>query len=246
MIPQGLITYRDSEIERLAQDTLRRRPDVEFKAPINIELLVENEANVSLEVMYGLVHKHRVEGCVCKKYMSHELIVGVDQVMLAGPWPAYNAVLGEEYAHIRLHPALFLYVETAADFVGLQADPQWPRFERDARRFSAAIRMPTELVCPEAEAIYGHVVREDGFGNVVAIEKSIRNRLAEHFRVSLSDMQSRMQSWPCNLLDRIRMSIQSRSLTLIPGSWSLRAVPAPHSNTFAGKTRLQKPTGDGK
>lgn len=240
MIPQGLITYSDAEIERLARDALRRRPDVDLKAPINVELLVENEANVSLEIMYGLVHKHRVEGCVCKKYMSHELIVGVDQQILAGAWPAYNAVLGEEYAHIRLHPALFLYVETATDFIRLQADPQWPRFEGDARRFSSAIRMPAELVCQAAEVIYARVVREDGFGNAVTIEKAVRNRLAVEFRVSLDDMQSRICSWPCDLRSRILASVQARSLVLIPESWSIRAVPPPHGDVFAGTKRRRE------
>lgn len=101
--------------------------------------------------------------------------------------------------------------------------------------------MPAELVCQAAEVIYARVVREDGFGNAMAIEKAVRNRLAEEFRVSLDDMQSRLLSWPCNLLNRIRNSVQSRSLVLVPESWSMRAVPAPHSEALAAKSRAEKP-----
>lgn len=234
MIPPGLVTYSDGEIEQLARMELRRRPDVDFRAPINLEVLVENEEDVEMEVMYGLVYRHKVEGCVCKRYMSNKLVVGVDQTILAGPWHGYNAVLGEEYAHIRLHPALFLYVETVEDFIKLQSDPEWRRFERDARKFSAAIRMPPELLSLEAEQLYVRTIREEGFVDPNTIEKSIRNRLADSFRVNPDEMQRRICSWPCDLRSRIVASVQSQSLILVPESWALKAVPPSHLRTKNG------------
>jgi hypothetical protein len=224
MIPDGLVTYTRNEIERFARDLLRRRPDVRFAPPINLEKLIELSANVTLKLS-ELQVSHRVEGCVCKEAMSRQLTVIVDTAIHAGPWHRYNSVLGEELAHIHLHGSLFLFVNSIEDFISLQHDPQWPVFERDAKLLSTAIRMPPELVIAAAENAYPKIVDEHGFGDFMKIEKLLRNELAGLFRVSPDDMQRRLMCWPCDIRNRLVNSVQAASDSLIPDSWTVSVQP---------------------
>ncbi len=116
-----------------------------------------------IEYRYDLISAFKVEGCVCKEFMSKAVTVFVDWSLLSKPWPEYGAVIGEEFAHLHLHGSCFNFVNSVEDFIELQHDEEWHRFERDARYFSAAVRMPAELLVAEAEAVYPRVVDEHGF-----------------------------------------------------------------------------------
>jgi hypothetical protein len=206
--------------------------DIEFSAPVNIERLVQDYPNVDMTIQAGLQFNHRVEGCVCKHMLSRNITVCIDQRVFTGPWPTYNQVLAEEYAHIVLHPPLFDYVQSVDDFVELQTDPQWHRYESDAKKFSVAIRMPPALVTSETEIAYRRVIDEYGFPDTASIEKHIRNRLAQTFRVSPEDMWRRMIGYPCYLRGRLLNSIQSKSERLLPSSWTVEAAPPTSQKTL--------------
>lgn len=226
MVPEDLATYSENDLERLAIEDLRRRPDVEFSAPINVELLIECLPNVTLKLKDGLRAKHRVEGMVLKASGADKSIeVWVDSLIYAGPWHCYNATLGEEYAHLRIHRGLFLCVSTIDEFVALQSDPQWARHEADARRFSDAIRMPAELLNIEAAAIYPRLVNEVGFHDTLGVYNLLRGKLAGKFRVTTEDVLRRMQQPQVRLEDRLLSSLQSRSFELIPHDWIVEARP---------------------
>lgn len=225
MIPDGLVTYSAAEIETLAEQDLRRRPDIDPSAPINLELLIERLPNVDLEPRDGLAAEFQCEGCICGlENDKSRTIVLVDKAIYRGPWANYNVVLGEEYAHLKIHPSLSLYVSTPQDFIELQNDTKWEYFERDARRYSLAIRMPVKLVRVEVERAYARVVDEHGFGDAARIEAYIRNELAQRFRVPLVDAKRRLSTTPCDIRDSLLNSIQSRSLELLREDWTVRAV----------------------
>lgn len=223
MIPPGLVHYTTGELEERAAMCFRRRPDIEFAPPINIEALIENMADVRLKLRRRLKADFKTEGCVCMQPFTKMRTVVIDFGIYAGPWPAYNAALGEEYAHIVLHPSLFLFVKTPEDFVSLQQDPQWRLFEGDARRFSLAIRLPERLVVMEAGRAYSRIVDEFGFGDGDLIEQLIVNKISEGFRVPPKDAYRRITTYPCDLRDRVRNSVQARRGSLIPGSWVVSA-----------------------
>ncbi len=145
-IPGDLVRYSQGQIECMAKELSRSRPDVPNLAPINVERLIENSPDVDLQIRESLKTRHRVEGCVCKERHSKNLTVFVDMGVFRGPWANYNTVLGEEFAHIKLHGALFLKVQAIEDFLQLQRHEQWHRIERDAKAFSRAIRLPFELI----------------------------------------------------------------------------------------------------
>ena len=236
MIPNGLIAYTPQQIEAAATQLFRERVDFNFRPPINIERLVQETKNLDLQVKAGLKQFHKVEGCVCKEYLSVVRTIVIDLRVYGGTWAEYMEALAEEFAHVCLHAALFLEINTVEDFIELQSDPQWRRYEADARRFSAALRMPPTLVESELELAYARVVDEFGFGDVDKIEGQLRNRLADIFRVTKQSMQERLRSSACNHRNQILNSIQSRSLQLLPQDWTVRAVPPPHQRTFGDKS----------
>ncbi len=192
MIPDGLITYSNTDLERKSLEVFRRRPDVPFEARVNLELLVELEKDVRLTIVDGLIAKWGIEGAVGINFMSPTRFVLVDSLMLSRHWPEYASVLAEEYSHIVLHPALIQQVHEVEDFVDLQSDPQWGRFEADAKHFALCLRMPFKLVQFELAHAYAEIVKEHGFGSVERIEKLTRNALALRFRVSARDIQRRL------------------------------------------------------
>jgi hypothetical protein len=222
---KGLIEYTRTELERKSQDTLRRRVDVPRQVPIKIEFLVENTPNIELEILDDLRYRFRVEGGVYKEFMSKTLKVLVDYSIYSGQKPDYHRVLGEEFAHICLHQSLFLQVTSIEDFIELQNDSEWHRFEGDARRFSAAIRMPADLLVMEAEREYQRIVQEHGFGDPARIEKLLRNQLAQRFVVPSEEMHRRMRDWPCLVVPRLWTSIQAKTDRLVPLDWSVIAQP---------------------
>jgi len=225
VIPDGLVKYTISQLENKAELALRQRPDVNFTAPINLELLVERLPDVELEVRAGLRTNFRCEGCVCKHDAScKDISVIIDNGIYRGPWADYNTVLGEEYAHLILHPALLLYVTTPEDFVALQNDTAWHQFEQDARWFSLAVRMPPKLVREEVSLSYKRIVNEHGFGDTAVVEAFIRNSIAQKFRVTAYDVRRRLSSFPCDIQDCLSNSIQSRSLALLADDWTVRAA----------------------
>jgi len=75
-------------------------------------------------------------------------------------------------------------------------------------------------------------VGECGYGDAAAIKTRLRNRLAEQFRVTPAAMRNRLIEGPCDILDQLRNSIQSRSAVLLPADWTVTATPPLSQQTF--------------
>lgn len=222
----SLVEYTPGQLECIANEIHRRRPDVDFSVPINLELLIEDLPNTSLEIKDGLCLDHSIEEYVCKQaVLGKRMEIRVDKHIANGNWATYNAVLGEEFSHLTIHMALVYAVMNAEDFIELQRDPAWPQYERDAKTLSRALRMPMELLVPEAERLYSQVVAEYGFGTPATTEKFLRNSLSERFRVPPSDMQARMMSSPCHISRRVEISVLTQKDILVPLDWTIRTKP---------------------
>jgi hypothetical protein len=213
---QELIGVTPSQIECMVRELFKRRQDVRCEPPIRLEWLIENEENVQLETVMGLRAAHGVEGGIWKQEGSRQLTVFVDYGICIGPWPEYAAVLAEEFAHLVLHRALLIQVKSIEDFIALQKNPEWERYERDARRYSRALRMPAGPFVFEAQRLYEQVVAGGSFGDVDTVEKLVRNGLCQKFRVPHDDALRRMLTYPCEISRRIQASVLSYSPTLLP------------------------------
>lgn len=222
----GLVEYTQSQIENRAREFLRSRVDVSLGVPIDVELLLENTADVRLQTLPGLLNKYSVEGCVCNQFMTKNLVVFVDVRIADGANDSrYNAVVAEELAHIQLHRALLYQVKTVEDFIEVRTHPKWRMIERDAQLFSCAVRMPQELVSCQAETAYPKLVDLHGFADPYQIEKLMRNHLAETFAVPYQEMHARLQQWPCDVYKRVNVSVQAGSCELMRADWTVDVHP---------------------
>ena len=222
---RALVGYTQTQLECISKEIFRRRPEIACSPPIRLEFLIENTPNVQLEIVMGLLANHKVEGGIWKESMTKQLTVFVDWGIYMGSWAGYNAVLGEEFAHLSIHPALLLQVDSVEAFLKLQLDPEWERYERDARRFSRALRMPAAPFIAHAEEIYQQVALDNDFGDADRIDKLVRNGLSQAFRVPPEDAQRRMLDPLCQLTNRIRLSVQACEGTLVPPEWSVSVSP---------------------
>jgi hypothetical protein len=214
----GLVEYSKSKIEAMVSEYLHHRVDVNTKTlPIDVELLLENTSDVTLKPADGLLMRFSVEGAVFNENGTRLLRVYVETHIMNGADDArYSAVLGEELSHIELHKALVYQVKSVDDYIEIKEHPKWPIIERDARHFSAALRMPAPAVVREAELCYPFIVDEHGFGEPHTIAKLVRNRLAEIFVVHPSEMNGRLADWPCSLYGRLYASVETKSQHILP------------------------------
>ncbi|HEY2416183.1 MAG TPA: hypothetical protein VGI40_28335 [Pirellulaceae bacterium] len=220
---EGLIEYTDIQLEQTAHDYLQSRKDVQFKIPVNVEDLLQHAEGVGdVDTVEGISKYTGTEGAVCRYGGGNELIIYFDAETADGPTPAFYAVVGEELAHVILHKAIFIQVKSFPEFLEVQNSPQWNRMERDARRLSAAIRMPYKNLVLNAESLYPDIVDEHGFSDVWEIQKLLRNALSEKFFVPPEDMHKRLMQWPCLVYQRANVSIQAKKNRLVNEDATLR------------------------
>lgn len=220
---EGLIEYTDIELEQIAHDYLHERVDVQFRIPVNVEALLQNCQGVGdVDTVPDIKKYTGTEGAVCRYGGGNELIVYFDAETADGPSPAFFAVVGEELAHVILHRAILMQVKSLPEFLEVQSSRQWHRMERDARRLSAAIRMPHKNLVLSAESLYPDIVQEHGFGDVWGVQKLLRNALAEKYVVPPEDMHKRLMQWPCLIYQRANVSIQGNKQRLVDSEATLR------------------------
>lgn len=226
MAISGLVEYSRTELERRAREYLSSRHDIPHMLPIKVELMLDTTPNIVFDTFPGLVVKHGVEGAICTQNGSKDLFVFIDEGIACGHDSArYNAAVGEELAHVRLHGAVLMQVKTIEHFLEIQRHPDWDKSEYDARIFSAAIRMPCHLVEKHARIHYCEIVDSLGFGQTRQIEMAINARLARLFEVPLEDMRRRLMNWPCEVMRRVQMSVLSCSPELTPSDPVKKFMP---------------------
>jgi len=230
----GLIEYSPSQIECMVTELFKRRPDVKASPPVRLEWLIENSEDLALETDMALQSNHKVQGGIWKEPNTRKLTIFVDwYIATKRPWPEYNAVLGEEFAHIQLHQSLIIQVRSVEDFLALQRDPNWYRYERDARRYSRALRMPGTAFVAAAEETYREVRREFGFIEPDRMESHIQHRLAQQFRVPADDAQRRMRDMMFRIDERIQLSVLARQIELLPLDCIITAKPPLRQQSFS-------------
>jgi len=215
MVPTEFPEYTTKEIERRAANLLKAKCGQNPHPPIDLELLLESMPGVRLDIITNLRLRHNVEGCVCKELESGLIYVYVDAEIARNEFH-YRTVIGEELGHIQLHAKLIESLQCVDDFLDIQHHCDWMIAERDARSFGRAIAMPFPALVKEAEAIYESLVDVAGFGDRNAIEKYLRNGLADTFGVRPDDIQRRLVRPPSNILERVALSIRKCSSELLP------------------------------
>ena len=216
-----LRSYTELEIEHLAWKLLRSEPKVRSRLPIDVELLVESQPNLVLRIVPGLVARFSIECCVVRGGRADERVVWVDKLVAdSRPLSHYRQLLAELLGHLALHEAVLDQTDSSEDYLAIRNSPQWERIERDARRFAVSIMAPEEMVIQAAEEIYPGLVTQPGMQSPDAIQRLMRNCLAQAFSISTQQIHRRMVRWPCQIYARVEASlaIGSSQLVALPNS----------------------------
>jgi Zn-dependent peptidase ImmA (M78 family) len=216
VIPSQLPIFTVTELERKAATFLQDAFPRGIQIPIDVELLLETRDGVDFDLWPKLKVNHDVAGAVMKDVNRDRLVIYVDEDIADNDSCKnfYRMTVAEELAHIVLHESVIKEVCAIDDFYRLQKHKQWYEAERNAKRFAAAMLMPSEALLRESKRIYCELVRTAGYGNVEVVKKYLCNHVAKLFEVSPQAMSIRLREWPMRVYERVEEAMGARLETL--------------------------------
>ena len=214
-LPHDSLT--ELEIEWRVRSLLGPRNTPIVSAPIDVESVLENGAQVRLEIVPGLVPRFSVQACVLRH--EDQLTIVIDRIVGdSRPTSSYRHVLAQCYAPIALREC-FQGLATTGAFFDLLADGSWPLFRRDCSRFALSLMLPATPLLQAAESAYRELISQQGWVELEEATRTIRNRLAEQFAVPTTLVHHRLMGWPCHLYGRIAQALAAQEPTLPPTDW---------------------------
>jgi transcriptional regulator with XRE-family HTH domain len=196
---------------------LGRRETPLAAAPVDVEAVLENQGNVRIEIIAGLVPRFSVQACAVTHRGTLTLLV--DRIVAdSRPLASYRELLARLYAPA----ALWVNVANspiAGWFQQLQQHQDWSQLLRDCERFALSMLLPAGPVLDAAEVAYREVIEQQGWVDTDTAARSVRNRLAEQFAVPPLLVHIRLTRWPCHVYGRIAQALAAEELTLPPVDW---------------------------
>lgn len=230
-MPERLVrTYSVTELERMAHDYVTRHLGSAIPIPIDVDHLVEQAEGLDLDYYPKLQANHGVLGGVWRDIDSGGIYIFIDQDLAdddrPNSWARYRMTVAEELAHLQLHRVLIEGVASPGDFKALHSHAQWDEIERNAKRFAAAILMPSSALARESARVYEEIVgqptirsqlHKDGASTqwLEPIQKWLCDALAKRFEVSNLSMTHRLTEWPAKIAERLERSLEMDSDTLL-------------------------------
>lgn len=203
-------------IEWRARRLLGGRDGSLAAASVDVEAALENEADVQLEIVPGLIPRFSVQACAV--VTSDGLKLLVDRIVAdSRPMASYRELLAHTYAPVALWKADTSW--TANWFLAAQSSAAWQQRQRDCERFALATLLPANAVLTRAEAAFTEIVQQQGWVEVDAAVRTLRNRLAEQFAVPTALIHRRLLGWPCHLYGRVAQALAAQEPTLPPLDW---------------------------
>jgi|GEM_PF-1246165 len=216
--PPTLSALTELAIEWRVRQLLGRRETQVAAAPVDVEAALENNANVQIEVIPGLIPRFSVQSCVVAT--PGGLTFFIDRIVAdSRPMAAYRHLLALGYAPAALWQTESQTPWDALTFRHLQVEATWPQRLRDCERFALAMLLPANPVLAGAESAYQELVHQQGWPELDDATRTVRNRLAEQFAVPTSLVHRRLTGWPCHLYGRIAQALSAEETTLPPLDW---------------------------
>ncbi|OHB94154.1 MAG: hypothetical protein A3E19_06295 [Planctomycetes bacterium RIFCSPHIGHO2_12_FULL_52_36] len=206
--------YTVGEIERLAISFLREKCKPAVSIPIDIDYLIESEPGITLDYMQRLRDRFNTAGLVWR-VSEGCFIVYIDETIANENPNFYRFTAAEELAHLKLHRKILegiTSIELAVKL--LEWDGYW-ELDRNAKRFAAALLMPSYLVAQDARDKYRLIVNEVGFGDAEAIKRYVAELLSREYQVSSEAMSYRLNEWPIKIMEKIDEAVREQ-LNFLP------------------------------
>jgi len=213
-----LSSLTELAIEWRVRRLLGRRDVQVAAASVDVEAVLEGEADVRLEIVAGMVPRFSVQACVVN--VDGQLVLFVDRILAdSRPLSSYRLIVASCFAPVVMWGELDRPPLNAARFVRLRASIDWPRALRACEQFALAMLLPASAVLAVAEAAYSELVQQLGWVEIDEAARAIRNRLADHFAVPPALVHRRLVGWPCHLYGRIAQALAAEEPTLPPIDW---------------------------
>ena len=210
-------TLTELAIEWRVRRLLGRRISHFASAPVDVESVLETEANVRLEIVPGMIPRHSVQACIVRS--AQQTTLYVDRIVAdSRPVASYRHLLAQCYAPAVLWDSLG-DLQNAEWFMTRQTRGNGSVAERDCDRFALALLLPATPVLSGAENAYRELVEQQGWVDLDEAWRWVRNRLAEQFAVPPALVHRRLLGWPCHLSGRIAQALAAEELSLPPADW---------------------------
>ncbi len=200
--------YAVRELERIAAHILQQRFPEGVTIPVDIDLIVDTEPNVSLDVAPSLQEACGIAGAVVAHPKEGRFTILIDERVADGNAAFYRFTVAEEFAHLVLHRGILETVRDLDDVMDLQASEKYYGvLDRNAKRLASCILMPTGLLRQDARARFTRL-RATGLGEEELASK-LTIQLAQRYNVSVTAMGIRLTNWPLSIKTAVRQAFRA-------------------------------------
>lgn len=204
-------TYTVSQLERKARDLLERRLSLPITIPVDIDYLLEQEPGVLLDYIPGIRDRFGVAGLVYQEGRQRfRVIIDAEIADSVRYQNFYRFTVAEELGHIRLHRRIIEQITDLETAMTLHEQLEYETMDRNAKRFAAAILMPSEYVLQDSRELYPKLVKVAGFRDREAIKGHMANLLSKKYQVSMEAMSHRLNEWPIKVYEKIDVAMREK------------------------------------
>lgn len=198
--------YTARQIETQARQLLLDKCKPVISIPIDVDFLIEQEPNVVLDCLPRLQDRFNVAGVVVKE--RTRFVVYIDEWVMNENPNFYRFTLAEELGHLHLHRRILEQITSLEEAIKLQ---EWEEYymviDRNAKRFAAAVLMPSPYIVEDARTLYKELISRVGFRDSSVILKYLVDQLSKRYGVSPTAMGIRLGEWPINVIEKVELAL---------------------------------------
>ncbi|HAS17007.1 MAG: hypothetical protein A2Y48_03680 [Nitrospirae bacterium RIFCSPLOW2_12_42_9] len=208
-------TYTASRLEHMAITLLKGRLKGPITVPVDIDYILEQEPGVLLDYIPEIKERFGVAGLVYREdHKRFRVIIDAEVADAIRYHNFYRFTVAEEFSHIKLHRKIIEQITDLETAIELLQQSEYEAMDRNAKRFAAAILMPSELVLRDARELYPGLVKVAGFRNSQAVKDYMASLLSKKYEVSAEAMSYRLNEWPIRIFDKIDAAMREKLLFL--------------------------------
>ncbi len=183
--------FRLYELERKAEDAIRRFPQCATGLRVDIELLIELNG-VRIEAFQDL--RRKWDTYAFPDVTGHFIFVDAGLMDDPGGGKKLRFTLAEEFAHILVHTPLFTKCRTPEDRLSLQrhlGEDIVDRLERQARALAGALLMPAATFDPRVEEVATACRNAQGEIDVEKLAQALAHDFDVNYRAARKRLRMR-------------------------------------------------------
>ena len=204
-------TYTANQLEHMAADLLKSRLKVPIEIPVDIDYLLEQEPGIRLDYIPGIKDRFGIAGLVYRENKDRfRVIIDAEIADSVRHQNFYRFTVAEELGHIKLHRKIIEQIPDEETAIELHQHTEYEAMDRNAKRFAAAILMPSKYVLQDARELYPDLVRVAGFENREAVRDFMASILSKKYQVSVEAMSYRLNEWPIRVFEKIDLAMRER------------------------------------